>query len=55
MAEGGGLLNRRRFVKTYRGFVSLYLRHSLLIIKGVSGPIRAIPLIIPFKFLLDER
>jgi hypothetical protein len=26
-AEGSGLLNRRRFVKTYRGFESLSLRH----------------------------
>ena len=29
-AEGGGLLNRYRVVKPYRGFESLRLRHSLL-------------------------
>ncbi len=28
MAEGGGLLNRYRLVKAYRGFESLRLRHS---------------------------
>ena len=27
MAEGGGLLNRYRVVKPYRGFESLRLRH----------------------------
>ena len=27
MAEGGGLLNRYRLVKAYRGFESLRLRH----------------------------
>ena len=29
MAEGGGLLNRYRVVKPYRGFESLCLRHPL--------------------------
>jgi hypothetical protein len=28
VAEGGGLLNRYRLVKAYRGFESLRLRHS---------------------------
>jgi hypothetical protein len=30
-AEGGGLLNRYRVVKLYRGFESLRLRHSALL------------------------
>ena len=30
VAEGGGLLNRYRLVKAYRGFESLRLRHFLL-------------------------
>ena len=29
MAEGGGLLNRYRLVKAYRGFESLRLRQSI--------------------------
>ena len=31
MAEGGGLLNRYRVVKPYRGFESLRLRHLDLV------------------------
>ena len=30
MAEGGGLLNRYRVVKPYRGFESLRLRQSII-------------------------
>ena|SRR6478672_7338266 len=36
VAEGGGLLNRYRFVKTYRGFESLRLRHDQLKTFGKS-------------------
>jgi hypothetical protein len=33
-AEGGGLLNRYRVEKLYRGFESLSLRHKFLLIPG---------------------
>jgi hypothetical protein len=39
-AEGGGLLNRYRVVKPYRGFESLRLRHSprkALVFSGLRG------------------
>ena len=36
MAEGGGLLNRYRVVKPYRGFESLRLRHRSLAIPNLA-------------------
>jgi hypothetical protein len=50
VAEGGGLLNRYRVVKPYRGFESLRLRHSLLYGLGfayVFGTLVSIPQINP--------
>ena len=38
MAEGGGLLNRYRVVKPYRGFESLRLRHPSPFGLRVAGP-----------------
>ena len=45
MAEGGGLLNRYRVVKPYRGFESLRLRHpaSLYEIRRMDSAFRAKP------------
>ena len=37
MAEGGGLLNRYRLVKAYRGFESLRLRQKSLRRAGALG------------------
>src|SRR4051812_39948452 len=39
-AEGGGLLNRYRVVKPYRGFESLRLRHPLSS-EGLSGSLQS--------------
>ena len=38
MAEGGGLLNRYRLVKAYRGFESLRLRHRIIVRPGDICP-----------------
>jgi hypothetical protein len=39
VAEGGGLLNRYRVVKPYRGFESLRLRHPLFSLRfGAATP-----------------
>lgn len=45
MAEGGGLLNRYRVVKPYRGFESLRLRHpaSLYEIRRMGSAFPAKP------------
>jgi hypothetical protein len=43
VAEGGGLLNRYRVVKPYRGFESLRLRHPSPIGLRDSGPRKSIP------------
>ena len=37
MAEGGGLLNRYRVVKPYRGFESLRLRHHHTLMMSFVG------------------
>ena len=37
MAEGGGLLNRYRVVKPYRGFESLRLRHHHALMMSFGG------------------
>ncbi len=42
MAEGGGLLNRYTGQNLYRGFESLPLRHRVLIVHFLSGPIAKI-------------
>jgi hypothetical protein len=43
VAEGGGLLNRYRVVKPYRGFESLRLRHPLadFLSRELFGPLCA--------------
>jgi hypothetical protein len=49
-AEGGGLLNRYRVVKPYRGFESPRLRHIALILLGLNCISKVIPLSYPSRF-----
>ena len=55
MAEGGGLLNRYRLVKAYRGFESLRLRHNINKINDLRHISKIYPLIYPLAWAYWQK